>query len=93
MSTAKSIMEYVAWGDVDDVAHILSDSTDTLELSAGFQFMEDQRSKAISKTSDRNNDGDVVALKAIAKSVLDSGDTYKLARVMWWAIYPYGELT
>lgn len=85
-------MEMIVWSDVDDVAHILSHSNGPQELAAGFQYPEEERSRFTVKTSDRNNDADVVALKAIAKSVLDSGDTYKLARVMWWSIYPFGEL-
>ncbi|GMH37991.1 hypothetical protein BSKO_05875 [Bryopsis sp. KO-2023] len=74
----------IAWGrdDVNEVANVLDSTTDVEALAEGFRFDSNEREVVLEKSDNRDEDPDVIAVKGIAKSALDTGDVEKLAAVM-----------
>lgn len=75
-----------------EVVHWLESSANTTALAQGFGFSANERAKMMKKTTKRNRDGDVIALKAIATMVLKSKDFRKFALVIVQSLYPDGEI-
>lgn len=67
--------------DIAKASAILSTFDDINALAEGLRFDDLWREKLLMKTPDRQ-DGDVITMKAIAQSVLDTNNTNKLASVM-----------
>ncbi|GMH38072.1 hypothetical protein BSKO_05956 [Bryopsis sp. KO-2023] len=68
--------------DINCAGDILSESGDIWGLAKGFRFDPEKKNELLAKTEDRNEDPDVIVMKAISKSALDTRDAAKLAAVM-----------
>lgn len=80
--TSEKLRSAVLSSDVSDASTILTESDEIDELALGFQFDSVIRNVTLNKSEDRSQDPDVVAIKAIATSAVESTDAEKLAIVM-----------
>lgn len=85
-----SIQQLIETGETETVSKRLVGSEAVPLLTEGFTFNELDRTEANRRTPERLNDPDVVAFRSIATAALTSGQSRKLASVMWLAVYPFG---
>ncbi|GMH37927.1 hypothetical protein BSKO_05811 [Bryopsis sp. KO-2023] len=91
---SSDLREAVRSGDFNRVAALLNENNDVSGLAKGFTFSPQDRGIDLARTPERLRDGDVVTMKGIAKSALDTGQARKLARIVAKSIFPgQGELT
>ncbi|GMH41146.1 hypothetical protein BSKO_09056 [Bryopsis sp. KO-2023] len=92
-SLAGAIKAAILAEDISLVAALLSCSDDAAVLALGFVFSGDERALAFIRTEQREGDPDVVTMKAIATSSVNSEAFGKLAKMMRLAVGPYGGST
>ncbi|GMH38003.1 hypothetical protein BSKO_05887 [Bryopsis sp. KO-2023] len=79
---SRTLRHSVLDADINNASLIISSNQDVEALAEGLQFEAELRGQTLLKSSDRFTDSDVVAIKAIAKSALDTEEVFKLATVM-----------
>lgn len=85
------VTKAVKRGSVRGVVDALRSSQDVRALARGFTFAPERRRELLMKTSEREIDGDVVAIKSIAQAVLDTHEYNKFAKILVGSVFPDGE--
>jgi len=73
-------------GNFSAVAQAVIESDDIYGLTMGLTFPEEDRERALTRTSQRNKDGDVVAIKGLLSAGLDLQIKSKVVQLMVLAV-------
>lgn len=73
-------------GDLNAIRVLVEYFDDPRILAAAFRFSPDRRDELLAESSNRRNDPDVIAVRVLAKTMLDLRDSTKLADVILFAI-------
>ncbi|GMH37921.1 hypothetical protein BSKO_05805 [Bryopsis sp. KO-2023] len=88
VNISSDLREAVRSGDFNQVAALLNENNDVSGLAKGFRFSPQDRGMDLARTPERLRDGDVVTMKGVSKSGLDTGQARKLARIVAKSIFP-----